>query len=203
MTDVTSQVRAAYDQLVHAYASRNHTVMPENVLRLAQQLMQYVGAGAHVVDVGCGTGRDMAWFESQGLVVTGIDLSTEMLAFARQSVRGNLLSANMCRLGFREGSFDAAWCCASLLHVPKHDAGAALREIRRVLKEGGMLALSLQEGSGEGWEEGYVPDVRRYFARYSAEELRLVLDEAGFAVSQIDVVPDDGRAWLSCICIAH
>jgi len=61
----------------------------------------------------------MAWFESQGLTVTGIDLSTGVLAYARGQVRGNLLAMNMTHLGFRTAHFDGAWCCASLLHVPK------------------------------------------------------------------------------------
>lgn len=202
MSDVATQVRAAYDQLVLAYASRNHGAMPDNVLRLAQRLARHVGVG-RVIDVGCGTGRDMAWFESQNLTVTGVDLSAEMLAYARHSVRGDLFNMNMCRLGFCDGSFDGAWCCASLLHLPKQEAGSALKEIRRVMKEGGMLALSLQEGNGEGWEEGYVPGVRRFFARYTAEELSIALEAAGFAASQIESVPDNGRRWLSCTCIAN
>ena len=38
MTDITRQVQAAYDQLVDAYAGRNHGAMPNNVLRLARRL---------------------------------------------------------------------------------------------------------------------------------------------------------------------
>ena len=152
MTDISRQVQAAYDQIVLAYADRNHGTMAGNLIALAEQLVQYAGRGAHLIDVGCGTGRDMAWFEAHGLAVTGIDLSSGMLAYARGQVSGDLLAMDMCHLGFHNARFDGAWCCASLLHVPKREASDALGEIRRVLKSDSMLIVSLQEGNGEGWE---------------------------------------------------
>ena len=54
---------------------------------------------------------------------------------------------NMCQLGFRAVCYEGAWSCASLLHVPKQAAPAALREMWRILKPGGMLILSIQEGN--------------------------------------------------------
>ena len=145
----------------------------------------------------------MAWFESHGLAVTGIDLSSGMLAYARGHVRGDLLAMHMCHLGFRHAQFDSAWCCASLLHVPKRAAADALGEIRRVLKGGSVLIVSLQEGHGESWEEGYVPGVRRFFARYQADEMQHMLCSTGFAVRDMVASHTNNRDWLSCVCIAQ
>ena len=203
MTDIARQVQAAYDQIVWAYAARNHGTLADNLITLAARLVQHTGRSAHIIDVGCGTGRDMAWFESHGLTVTGIDLSSGMLAYARGQVSGHLLAMNMCHLGFCHASFDGAWCCAALLHVPKRDAAHALGEIRRVLKSGSMLMVSLQEGNGESWEEGYVPGVRRFFARYQADEMRRLLCRTGFAVGDMGASYGNNRAWLSCVCIAQ
>jgi ubiquinone/menaquinone biosynthesis C-methylase UbiE len=203
MTYVVRQLRAAYDQLVVAYADRNHGAMPDKLLPLAGRLVLHVGSGGHLIDVGCGTGRDMAWFETRALSVTGIDLSTGMLSYARGKVSGNLLIMNMCRLAFRNDCFDGAWCCASILHVPKREAAHALGEIRRVLRTGGMLAISVQQGSDEGWEESYVPGVRRFFARYTVAEFSDLLGEAGFATDDIGTSLGNDRDWLSCTCIAE
>ena len=203
MTDICRQVQAAYNQIVLAYADRNHGTMADNLIGLGERFVRHTGRGAHIIDVGCGTGRDMAWFESHDLAVTGIDLSSGMLAYARGQVSGHLFAMHMCHLGFRHAQFDGAWCCASLLHVPKCEAADALGEIRRVLKAGSMLIVSLQEGNGEGWEEGYVPGVRRFFARYQADEIRRMLCSTRFAVRDMGSSHGNNRAWLSCVCIAQ
>jgi hypothetical protein len=86
---------------------------------------------------------------------------------------------------------------------PKRDAAHALGEIRRVLKVGSMLMVSLQKGHGERWEEGYVPGIRRFFARYQADEMRSLLCRTGFAVGDMSASYGNNRAWLSCVCIAQ
>lgn len=203
MTRVVREVQAAYDQIVRAYAERNDGVVPAALIPYGENLVKHAGKAARVIDIGCGTGRDMAWLESQGVAVTGIDLSCEMLRYARGKVRGDLFAMEMTRLGFRDGCFDAAWCCASLLHLPKVEALRALTEIRRVLKSGSLVILSLQEGSGEGWEGGYRDDVRRFFARYGVEELRALLPATGFAVRDIQAYPGHGSVWLVSRCVAE
>jgi ubiquinone/menaquinone biosynthesis C-methylase UbiE len=203
MRDISRQVQATYDQIVLAYADRNHGTMGDNLIALAERLVRHTGRSAHILDVGCGTGRDLAWFESHGLAVTGIDLSSGMLAYARGHVRGHLLAMHMCHLGFRHAQFDGVWWCVSLLHVPKREAVDALGEISRVLKLGSMLIVSLQEGHGESWEEGYVPSVRRFFARYQADEMRHMLCSTGFAVRDMGSSHGNNRDWLSCVCITQ
>lgn len=199
MTKITRHMRAAYDRLVDAYASRNDA-MPDALIPLAHRFMRGVVPNGHVLDVGCGTGRDMAWFENRGITVTGIDLSMAMLQFARHRVAGNLLNMDMCLLGLRDACFDGVWCCASLLHVPKSMALGALQGFRRVLKPGGMLAVVVQEGAGEAWEDSYVDGVSRFFARYRADELERILGRAGFGTIETEVCPGRKRTWLSCTC---
>ena len=199
MTDY-KQTQNAYDQIVQAYARRNHGAVPANLLPLAQMLVRHVSPSGQVLEIGCGTGRDMAWFELQGIRVTGIDLSAGMLTFARSLVHGPLCLMNMCQIGLSAGYFDGAWSAASLLHLPKQTAPQALREIKRVLKPGGMLVVSVQEGDGEGWEESYVPGVRRFFARYQGDEMAMMLSRAGFALRTCAAARGGRRDWLSYVC---
>ncbi len=201
MEDVVEGTRAAYDQIAETYATVNGGDMPEVLLRLAQKLIQHTAKGARMIDVGCGAGRDMGWFEAQGIRVMGVDLSLAMLDWARCVTTGSLLLMDMRRLALRGASFDGAWCCASLLHLPKREAPGALHGIRRVLKPGGMLMLSVQEGDSECWEGGYVEGVMRFFARYPRAEMEAMLADAGFAVREIDVECTH-RPWMSFVCTA-
>ena len=201
--DVYKQVQAGYDRIVLEYATRNHSKMADNLIVLGQELIQHVGQNGHILEIGCGTGRDMAWFESQGVTVIGVDLSMGMLQYARKNVQGSLFSMNMCSFALPSSYFDGAWCCASLLHLPKSDTLFSLQEIHRILKRGGMLVLSIQEGNGEEWEESYVPGVKRFFARYQINEMKDILSANGFSIHRTDSSRDGLRKWLSFVCITE
>lgn len=100
-----------------------------------------------ILDVGCGTGINLfeaaRWFSPAGLLC-GIDLSPGMVEVARAkaallSVPAQFLVGDAERLPYPDGTFDLV-VCNSVLHW-FHDRGAALREIARVLKPGGQVAL--------------------------------------------------------------
>ena len=100
-------------------------------------------AGEHVLLVGVGTGADLPLLP-QGIRVTGVDLSPEMLdrARARLPLPGReiaLVEANAQALPFEGASFDAVLLSLILSVVP--DATACLREARRVLRPGGRIVV--------------------------------------------------------------
>lgn len=100
-------------------------------------------AGEHVLLVGVGTGADLPLLP-QGVRVTGVDLSPEMLdrARARLPLAGReiaLVEANAQALPFEGASFDAVLLSLILSVVP--DATACLREARRVLRPGGRIVV--------------------------------------------------------------
>jgi len=197
-----SRVQAAYDRIAAEYG-RVNAVMPLELAALAQEMVHLVGSPAQILDIGCGHGRDMAWFEAQGMGVTGVDLSAGMLAQARQLVAGELIMMDMRNLAFQSAQFDGAWCCASLLHLPKHEVPCVLKEIHRILKLGGVLALTVQEGSGEGWEAGYGKSVKRFFARYEEREMKAFLSDGGFGVRNVSASRVGKRTWLAFVCLVY
>jgi ubiquinone/menaquinone biosynthesis C-methylase UbiE len=203
LKDVTSHVQAAYDQLADAYAQSNHGAMPEDLERLARRILIRLPVGARIIDIGCGTGRDMAWFEAHGLEAVGVDRSTGMLNHARRAVRGHIAAADMRALPFAKATFDAAWCCAALLHLPRSEAPVALVEIRRVLRLGAPILLSMQEGDGDVWEVGYGRDIERYFVRYQRGQLECLLHEAGFSVIEAGCNQQPARTWLTFLSVAR
>jgi ubiquinone/menaquinone biosynthesis C-methylase UbiE len=199
-TMTTERIRAAYDQIAPRFATM-HGAMPGNYLEIGARFLMLAGPSLRVLDVGCGAGRDMAWLEAQGAQVIGVDLSAGMLAQARRhsGVRGPLMQMEMRALGLPSRAVSGVWCSASLLHLPKADAPAALAEMARVLRSGGVMMLSLQEGEGEGWEPGLINDVERFFARYRPAELAVMLERAGFAMHEQRSDDAGSRRWLTML----
>jgi SAM-dependent methyltransferase len=98
--------------------------------------------GRRVLDAGCGAGRNAVWLAEQGAEVTGLDSSPEMLRRARERVpAGSFSLADLARpLELPDGAFDVA--IASLVLHYLRDWTPTLRELRRVVRAGGVLAIS-------------------------------------------------------------
>ncbi len=101
--------------------------------------------GDRVLDAGCGTGRAMtplrAAVGASGIVV-GADLTPAMLQAAVRAGRdgdGHLLLADVGALPLRSGAFDAVFAAGLVAHLPQPSEN--LRELRRVVRPGGLLAL--------------------------------------------------------------
>jgi SAM-dependent methyltransferase len=104
------------------------------------------GRALRVQDGGCGEGEPALEFAAQGCAVVGVDLDPEALEAAGLlrartacADRMSLARADLTRLPYSDGAFDLAWSSAVLHHMA--DRLAAVRELRRVLKPGGRLAI--------------------------------------------------------------
>ncbi len=104
-----------------------------------------VRGARRILDCGVGTGRNIAYYPP-GAEVVGIDLCPGMLVQARRRARRlrrrvELVEADVCKLPFADGSFDAAVATFLFCVLPDEAQTAALREIARVVRPGGSLVL--------------------------------------------------------------
>ncbi|MFC7845413.1 class I SAM-dependent methyltransferase [Streptomyces sp. NPDC057382] len=101
--------------------------------------------GGRVMDAGCGTGRALPPLRAAvgpSGVVLGVDVTPAMLREAVRAGRdreGALLLADVAALPLRSGSLDAVFGAGLVSHLP--DPAENLRELARVVRPGGLLAL--------------------------------------------------------------
>jgi ubiquinone/menaquinone biosynthesis C-methylase UbiE len=96
-----------------------------------------------VLDAGMGPGRLVGELEQRGFTASGADVADEMVVLARERVPGaaeRLVRAELERLPFPDASFDAVVATGVLEYVP--DLSAALGELERVLRPGGVAVVS-------------------------------------------------------------
>ncbi|MGS2614250.1 class I SAM-dependent DNA methyltransferase [Micromonospora sp. LZ34] len=200
MTELTERHRAVYDQIAAEFEARNREV-PATYRALVDDFRARVDGP--VLDLGCGPGRDLAFLAERGLTGIGLDLSAGMLARARARVGAPLVQGDLLRLPFRPATLGGVWCSAALLHLPRADAPAALAGVRRLLRPGGPLLLSLKEGDGERWERRHGEAVERFFARYRQPAVGALLTGAGLAPLRWERnISPVGDTWLACLAVA-
>lgn len=157
------------------------------------------------LDVGCGTGRLLAFLHRAwpGLRLTGLDLSPPYLAEARRLIgrtaRVKLIEAAAEKLPFEAASVDLAVSSFLLHELPGDVRQQALAEMARVVKPGGLIVIvdSLQKGDRPEWD-GLLDLFPHYFhepyyADYVAGRLGDWARAAGLAVSGHE------RAFLSSV----
>jgi SAM-dependent methyltransferase len=98
-----------------------------------------------LLEIGAGHGRDSQFFQENGLQVTCVDLSPEMVRLCQQKGL-NARLMDMIDLDFPDHSFDAVYSLNSLLHLPKTELPTVLQNIRRVLNPNGLFFLGMYGG---------------------------------------------------------
>lgn len=149
-----------------------------------RDITRHFPSGAALLDVGCGTG----WLADHFPDYTGLDASPEAVAQANEKGRNVKLGDLADPLPFPDGSFDHAVIKDVLEHVP--DPAAAVREVHRVLRPGGLVFASSPDAQRWVWND-YTH--RRPFTR---KGYRMLFADHGFTVEKLgyeSVVPGTGH----------
>jgi demethylmenaquinone methyltransferase/2-methoxy-6-polyprenyl-1,4-benzoquinol methylase len=130
-----------FDRIAPVYDAMNRLMtagLDRRWRRLTAQAV--VGNGDRVLDACCGTGDLALAAQAEGATVTGLDFSEGMLERARGKSREiEWVEGDLLALPFPDGGFDAATVGFGVRNA--EDLGTALRELRRVLRPGGRLAI--------------------------------------------------------------
>ena len=116
-----------------------------------------VPAGARILDLGCGPGHVTAYLRDRGGDAVGVDLSGSMIQIAREDHPGiRFETQSMTALDVPDDAVGAAVLLFSLTHLSPADRDAALAEVHRVLRPGGVALVSFHIRSeeveaGETW----------------------------------------------------
>src|SRR6185503_12645704 len=150
-----------------------------------------------ILEVGCGVGRVIKPLRERFARVDGVDISTQMIEFARQYLAdakgtGSVFLNNGADLsGLRNADYDLVYSMIVFQHIRSVSVVRSyLREIRRVLKPGGFFKLQVherREGFGRFDEEA--DGGKQYGFQgngYTHDELRELFREAGLEISSLE-----------------
>lgn len=195
-----------YDLIAHQWHANNRAQgYVEHVLSYVDRILEDLPAGARVLDLGCGTSEPIAkYIVERGLRVTGVDESSEMLKFARQTVpEAELIHADIVTVELTD-IFDAAVAWDSMFHVERKHHAAIYRKLSNALRAGARLLLSVG-GSAPAEDdsvEGFTSEMYGqtfYYSGFAPEVARKLIEASGFEIELWEVDDPTSRGHIAVI----
>lgn len=146
----------------------------------------------HVLELGCGHGRNAAFLAGLGCTVDAVDFSAKAIEWAveRANAAGVPVNYQCCSIfdtTFTEGSYDLVYDSGCFHHLPPHRRKDYVELVRRALKPGGSYGLvCFRPEGGSGYTDRQVHEHRSLGGGlgYSEDRLHALWDEEPFSVSR-------------------
>jgi SAM-dependent methyltransferase len=178
----------AYDSAAAAFAQDWHEQpAPADLHDIVRRFFR-PGATA---DIGCGSGRDVAWLSADGFPTVGYDPSAGLLAQARARYPEFAFhSASLPTLaGIADASFVNVLCETVIMHLPREDVTASVRRLLAILAAGGTLYLSWRVTRGADLRDGH----GRLYGAFDADIVRVALGRAEVLFDEEAVSTSSGK----------
>lgn len=185
-----------YQQFAQPYADETQ---PIDMKDLYPKFLNLLPTNAHILDLGCGAGRDSAHFIDLGFTVTALDGSANLAKIAEKHINQPVQVKLFQELDFNN-QFNGVWACASLLHCPKSQILDVLKKIQHSLISQGILYASFKSGKDESC------DARgRFFNNYTTCQLTsLFKQQAGFEIidcwEESKPLRNSVQVWVNILC---
>ena len=192
--DYKQQTIRFYDEHSEEFATTANSV---DMVRNYEHFLKYVPKGGSIVDMGCGSGRDLKHFSDSGYDASGVDASEAMCKLARSHSGCPVICCDA--MSWKpESRYDAIWANGSLLHLKTDEIITFLRTKVDYLKPEGVIYFSMKAGIAQGFDQN-----GRYFTPFSESILESVLAEGKVEVSErwteTDRLGRTGFHWESVI----
>ncbi|MCP5205817.1 MAG: class I SAM-dependent methyltransferase [Hahellaceae bacterium] len=166
---------------------------------LWKRFLAYLPQNAHILDAGCGSGRDSKHFIQQGITVTAFDASAALVEMAEELI-GQPVHLDTFQTFQSATKFDGIWACASLLHVPAADLPSVFTRLANMLKPGSVFYCSFKYGNED------IEKVGRNFTNCDEFRLKKLIENTGLATKDLWVSEDarpgrQNEKWLNGILV--
>jgi SAM-dependent methyltransferase len=170
---------AAYDRDAASFAKDWHEQPPP--IDLQEIVQRYFIKNGATADIGCGSGREVAWLNGNGFPAAGLDASEGLLTEARRRYPDfRFVQAELPGLaGVAAGVYDNLLCETVIMHLDRADIAPSVRRMFEIVKPGGVFYLS--------WRVTDETDLRDGHGRlYAAFDAALVRNELKAATTLLD-----------------
>jgi 2-polyprenyl-3-methyl-5-hydroxy-6-metoxy-1,4-benzoquinol methylase len=147
-----------------------------------EEFIKLLPRKAKILDAGCGAGIPVAkLLAEKGYDVTGIDISEKMLEMAHKNVpKANFLQMSITAITYKPEIFDGIIAAYSVIHIPKENHARVFEQFNNILKENGILLISLGMKEFEGTSDWHGANM--FWSHYDAKKSMSLVKAAGFEI---------------------
>ena len=157
-----------------AYHEKTFSIDPSSFL---EPLAKRVPPEASILDVGCGSGRDLCWLKQRGFRVMGFERSKDLAALARKYAECQIMEGDFEIYDFSKLNVDAIIFVGALVHVPHEKLKPIFKHITSGLTENGKVLVTLKQGEGT-----FTDDHGKTYYLWQDSDLQTIFSEVGFTV---------------------
>jgi 2-polyprenyl-3-methyl-5-hydroxy-6-metoxy-1,4-benzoquinol methylase len=169
------------------YNSRKKDLLDRNQLRLLEITKLLGNHNGALLDLGCSTGFFLERAQEIGWKVHGVEMNSETGTYARDQLGMDIFIGTLEEAHYTSGEFDVVTAWDVIEHV--QDPVQLLKEVKRILRPGGVLALQVPninslmvKKTGNYWNWWTLPDHINHFTPQSIQNL---LNYSGFEVNSL------------------
>lgn len=162
--------------------------------------------GSSILDVGCGGGYKTNYMIEKGFKAEGIDFSEGMIRDAKTKFTNiNFEVFDIYDFDQYTKKFDAIFCQAVLLHIPRKKIVEVLKKMKSKINDGGLLYIAVKEKKLNGVEEeikkenDYGYEYERFFSYYTLYELRKYFKDVGIEIIYEKIINSGRSNWINLI----
>lgn len=187
---MSDELQGSYDRVAENYAGQFHDEIDKKPFdrKMLDWLSEKVEGLGVICDMGCGPGQVARYLHGRGVRACGVDLSPEMVRRAR-ALNPDIpfRQGDMFALaGVPDDTYGGVAAFYAIVNLPRPSVVDALRELRRVLRPGGVLLLTFHIGREvKRVDELLGTDVSMDFFFFETEEVKGYLLTAGFELEEV------------------
>ncbi len=135
-----------YQENYKAYHQKTFSIDPSSFL---EPLARRLPAEAFILDVGCGSGRDLLWMKNKGFDVIGFERSPELAELARENAGCEVIEEDFETYDFSTILVDAVMLVGAMVHTPYERFAEVFKNITAAISSHGNVLITLKEGQGD------------------------------------------------------
>ena len=192
-SELPAESASYYDRNAATYSTTN-----QNPAEFIDEFLSHMQEGGTILDLGSGPGINAEYMHSRNFQVIGIDLSEKMVEYARSRYPDiDFRLADMAKLPFTAETFGGILASYSLIHLRKEMIPSVLAKLYEILKQGGIIYLSVQSGNSmQGlFSHPVIPGDQVFLNIFAKEEICGLLSGCGFEIVSQYEKPPQGKVF--------